>query len=291
METANDPPAQPFAQPLAQGARSFVEPAAVGGRPCVKKTFTDDKYGSAAAKWRRETAFYRAYGGIDVLPRLYDRGEDEYIVVSREKGVRHIDAVRSGELQADNAAVSYSYGQHAAKFLRHTSRVGECADAGVPAYGIDDIGRAGFAALEENPAYRLPELVRTLERLAGYAGAGGAWDTPMLSKSDWSSANMLVEGEAVSCIFDFDTAYRSTRLGFVGNIINSCLHLRWGEVRRGMAEDGTALPEVEDQIVAAQASMWLKVVPRQGGDGLIRWPPPDELLGKLRDLERQCAKD
>lgn len=272
---------------LVQGARSYVEPILLDGRPCVKKTFKTDQYGSAAAKWRKETAFYRAYGGIDVLPRLYASVEDLHIVVSREPGTRHIDAIRSGGLEADNVAVSYSYGLQAAKFLRHVRRTGAIPPSSIQRQGIDETGRAGIAALEKNPAYRLPALVRTLERLAGYGGAGGEWDEPMLTKSDWSSANMLVEDNAVTCIFDFDTTYRSTRLGFVGNIINSCLHLCWSEVRRGMTADGTALPDVEDQVVAAQASMWLKVVPRDNGP--IRWPSPDELLEKLRDLERKCG--
>lgn len=274
--------------PLVQGARSFVERLTIDQKEFVKKTFVDTRHGSAADKWHKEMAFYRTYGHLAIVPQLHSWKSEAHIIVERRPGIRHIEAVKAGMDQARQRAVSLSYGRAVAPFLQADSGPAGEPSPEVRRHSLQGIGRMGEEALKENTPYRRPGLTAVLDRLAAFEDPVDDWNLPMLTKSDWSSANMLIVGDRVTCIFDFDTAYLSTRLGFVGNIINSCLHLSWTSVRRGLEACGVALPSVEQQVLAAQASMWLKAMPDTQGE--IRWPSPTELEQKLADLERKCCE-
>ena len=109
---------------------------------------------------------------------------------------------------------------------------------------------------------------------------------PMMSKTDWSASNMLVDaGRAqVTCLYDFDTAYPGNRLTFLGDILCSVsLHLDWPAVRDGLTSAGVEMPPPKHLAAAAHFSRWQVQLARATPDDL-GWPGPARFGAHLEQL-------
>jgi len=272
--------------PLVQGARSTVELLCVDGIECIRKNFHDTKHGSGSVKWAREMAFYSAYGHIASLPRVVEATTGASIVMTRLPGKRHVDLVNNGLATEDNELISESYGRCASAFFIEGMASAFVIPPEIPEWDLHSIAARARTAIHQNRAYDTPYLESSLLGMESTSVDDAYWRSIALTKSDWSSANFLVDELNVSCIYDFDTAYGSTRIGLLGNIINSCLHLSRTHVRNGLSAAGVCIPPLSWQVAAAHASMWHKALPPLGNR--IEWLDPGLLEQKLRDLSHKC---
>ena len=264
---------------MKQGTRSSTEKFKYNGRTAVRKIY-NSKNDSPSDKASRELRFYRRYRHLDIIPELLDTDESTYIVLGFRRGRRHIDLIHEGLTDSQNRAISYAYGSRVAEFFHHADKGAlpptDTADV------IANLVRAGREAIQTDRRYDVAELRASLTKVES-AAADDAWADPMLGKFDWSSANMLIEDTVLTCLYDFDSSYLGTRLTFLGNIINSCLHLEWRQVRQGLEDHAVVLPSHDLADAAAHFSMWQKALASYRKTR-INWPPPREFVSKLRDL-------
>ena len=106
----------------------------------------------------------------------------------------------------------------------------------------------------------------------------------MMCKTDWSASNMLVQGDTVTCLYDFDTAYPGNRLTFLGDILcSTSVRLDWPAVREGLVSAGVAIPAPGDLAAASHFSRWQVQLARASHDDL-GWPGPAEFAAHLQRL-------
>jgi hypothetical protein len=113
----------------------------------------------------------------------------------------------------------------------------------------------------------------------------------MLSKTDFSSANLLVVDDRISCIYDFDTAHRVNRVLFLGNCLKNCFHptiprlLDWRLVKESLSASSDALPPDEVLCGASLFDLLDTTLERldRSGAPVISWPTADQFEHMARD--------
>ena len=108
------------------------------------------------------------------------------------------------------------------------------------------------------------------------------WLVLMISQPDFSSANLFIVGDEVSCIYDFDTACLVNRLIFIGNMLNSCLHLDWKLVKKGLVKKAGPLPP-DDLICGAALLIFLATALDRIRDRIIPWPDANQFEALVLD--------
>lgn len=196
----------PLSRALPQGNRSVVTLAADGGSVVKRYNSNGDPRGKCA----REVAFYRQYAGMGLLPPLLDAGDDWIRL-----GVVRADRLADRPVQ-DVSALTRSY----AKAL-----IGLFADAPAPNAGTLDACGARSARVTRDS---------TFEALVGYAAAGPpspiidairfslariVLTRDLLTKLDWNSTNIFVEGERVVRFIDFEQACLGTGEMLAGAVL------------------------------------------------------------------------
>ena len=260
---------------IAQGARSEARIETIEGRLCVTKRYNDYR-GSPKVKLARELAFYRAYAAVPILPKLVAWREPDTISVSHVAGERLIDVIESGARADAIRAVSANYGAVLAQFFELTGTPDETAARSHIAATVDRIN----AALKRHPRWLTPQTRHTLDGLDALADAA----PPMMCKTDWSASNMLVRGDTITCLYDFDTAYPGNRLTFLGDILGSAsIRLDWPAVRAGLTSAGVAMPPTERLAAAAHFSRW-QVQLARASDHDLGWPGAERFGAHLERL-------
>ena len=106
----------------------------------------------------------------------------------------------------------------------------------------------------------------------------------MMCKTDWSASNMLVRGDTVTCLYDFDTAYPGNGLTFLGDILRSAsLRLDWPAVRAGLIAAGVPMPAPGPLAAAALFSGW-QVQLARASDHDLGWPGAERFGAHLERL-------
>lgn len=272
---------------IEQGARSRVRRVTVDGVTCVEKRYNAHK-DEPAVKLARERAFYAAYEGLDVLPRVIawedpgSGGESPQgrLVITYVEGERLIDRVQ-GDVAIDVPSISRSYGRAVAALLQ------QGGEGSLEGPSLAEVAQRVAVALPQDESYRRDEMRASADALHRVLEAPSPWDEPRIAKVDWSASNMLVAGGKVVCLYDFDTAYAGTRLSFLGDVLRSTMrHLDWVATRRGLQEGGVGMPPPDLLAAAAHLSLW-QVALSSFHDGRFAWPPANEMatmLGRLTEL-------
>ena len=251
----------------------------IDGRRCVTKRYNAYR-DPPAVKLDRELAFYRAYAGVPILPKLVAHRVPDSITISHVPGERCIERIDSGEIDAEGISeVSRHYGTLLSQFF--ASR-GPAPGSGESNAHIAATIKRIAAVLDAHPNWRAPAITETLPGLDSLPHAG----PPMMCKTDWSASNMLVDaGSAqVTCLYDFDTAYPGNRLTFLGDILCSAsVRLDWPAIRDGLTSLGVAMPEPKHLAAAAHFSRWQVQLARATPDDL-GWPGPARFGAHLEQL-------
>ena len=227
-------------------------------------------------KLARELAFYRAYASVPILPRLVAHREPDTITVSHVAGERLIDLIESAADGTDIRAVSANYGVALSQFFNSQAVPDEGSAGACIAARVGDI----HAALRRHPRWGSAPVRHQLGALDRLAGAAPA----KMCKTDWSASNMLVQGDTVTCLYDFDTAYPGNRLTFLGDILcGASVHLDWPAVRGGLVSAGVPMPAPGDLAAAAHFSRWQVQLARASHDDL-GWPGPARFAAHLERL-------
>ena len=227
-------------------------------------------------KLARELAFYRAYASVPILPRLVAHREPDTITVSHVAGARLIDLIESGADATDIRAVSANYGVVLGQFFNSDAVPDGRSARSYIAAKVNQI----HAALDRLPRWRSAPVRHGLSSLGDLAKAA----PPMMCKTDWSASNMLVQGDTVTCLYDFDTAYPGNRLTFLGDILcSTSVRLDWAAVREGLVSAGVAIPAPGDLAAAAHFSRWQVQLARASQDDL-GWPGPAQFAAHLERL-------
>ena len=269
---------------ILQGARSTVHLVKVNGTLCVQKQYNDRK-APPAEKFARECAFYTHYDGLKVIPKFVSAIEPDTIIVTYVEGNRLIDLIKNQARDVDIRQISYHYGEGVSVFFNWPMSVSALE---VCKHTILSIIENVKLAINQDKRYKISEIEQSADHLSCLLEAGSWWSHPMMCKYDWSASNMLVKDNQVTCIFDFDTGYIGSRLTFLGNILNSCLHLHWPSVRAGLTMNGVDLPDLSLLVSAGHFSMW-QIALSSFVDGQFKWPSPEELCFKLQDLSEKAA--
>lgn len=276
-------PPQQNQLPIAQGARSGVRIALVDGSRCVVKQYNAHR-GQPADKLHRELAFYGAYANVPILPELIGHQEPDTITLRHVDGVRLIDRIESQALSdQDVREVSASYGEVLAQFFAPsaTAPSRKVAKSSIAAT-LSEID----AALKRHPAWQTAPIRADIPALRTLSDATPA----MWCKTDWSASNMLVDGNKVTCLYDFDTAYVGNRLTFLGDILcGASLHLDWPAIRAALASRGVPMPEPNCLAAAAQFGRWQVQLAREAPDDL-GWPGPERFGAHLEQLTRLAER-
>lgn len=134
--------------------------------------------------------------------------------------------------------------------------------------------------LTRHPRWLKRPTRRALDGLDALADAA----PPMMCKTDWSASNMLVQGDTVTCLYDFDTAYPGNRLTFLGDILGSAsIRLDWPAVRAGLTSAGVAMPAPERLAAAAHFSRW-QVQLARASEHDLGWPGAERFGAHLERL-------
>ena len=265
---------------VAQGARSEARIETIDGQRCVTKRYNDYR-GPPDVKLGRELAFYRAYAKVPILPKLVAHREPDTITVRHVDGERLIDVIESGAGTDGIRAVSANYGAVLGQFFQSHGSPDATAARSHIAETVDRIRDA----LTRHPGWLKGPIRRALDGLDALAGAG----PPMLCKTDWSASNMLVQGDTVTCLYDFDTAYPGNRLTFLGDILSSAsIRLDWPAVREGLTSAGVAMPAPERLASAAHFSRFQVQLARASRDD-FGWPGPEQFAAHLERLTTLAA--
>lgn len=265
---------------IAQGARSEARIETIDGQRCVTKRFNDYR-GPPDAKLARELAFYRAYANVPIIPKLVAHREPDTITVSHMDGERLIDVIESGAGTDVIRAVSANYGAVLGQFFESRSSPDETQARSYVAQTCERIQDAWA----RHPRWLKRPVCCALDGLAALADAA----PPMMCKTDWSASNMLVQGDAVTCLYDFDTAYPGNRLTFLGDILGSAsIRLDWPAVRDGLTSAGVAMPAPERLASAAHFSRFQVQLARASREDL-GWPGPAQFAAHLEVLTRLAA--
>lgn len=247
----------------------------IDGRRCVTKRYNAYR-DPPGVKLARELAFYRAYASVPIIPELVAHREPDTITVSHVAGERLIDLIESGAGTVDIHAVSANYGVVLSQFFRSHHVPDETATRSYVAAKVHEI----HAALRRHPRWESAAVRRGLNALHDLSRAG----PPMMCKTDWSASNMLVQGDTVTCLYDFDTAYPGNRLTFLGDILCSAsVRLDWRAVREGLVSAGIPMPARGDLAAAAHFSRWQVQLARASQDDL-GWPGPAQFAAHLERL-------
>ena len=247
----------------------------IDGRRCVTKRYNAYR-DPPDVKLARELAFYRAYASVPTLPKLVAHREPDTITVSHVAGERLIDLIESDADGPDIRAVSANYGVALGQFFSSQGVPDEGSAGSYIAAKVGDI----HAALRRHQRWESTPVRHGLSALGGLSQAG----PPMMCKTDWSASNMLVQGDAVTCLYDFDTAYPGNRLTFLGDILCSAsVRLDWPAVREGLASAGVPMPAPGDLAAAAHFSRWQVQLARASKDDL-GWPGPARFAAHLERL-------
>ena len=260
---------------IAQGARSEARIETIDGRLCVTKRYNDYR-GSPKVKLTRELAFYHAYAAVPILPKLVAYREPDTITVTHVAGKRLIDVIESGASADTIRAVSANYGVVLAQFFGSSESQDEAAARSHIAATVDRTN----ATLKRHPHWKSASVRRALAGLGALADAA----PPMMCKTDWSASNMLVRGDTITCLYDFDTAYPGNRLTFLGDILGSAsIRLDWPAVRAGLTSAGVAMPAPESLATAAHFSRW-QVQLARASDHDLGWPGAERFGDHLERL-------
>lgn len=205
------------------------------------------------------------------------------ITVSYVAGERLIDMIVPGADPTDIRAVSANYGAVLAQFLDSPGPPGEGPARAYIAGRVGDI----HAALRRCPRWQSAPVRRGLSALDELADAA----PPMMCKTDWSASNMLMQGDTVACLYDFDTAYIGNRLTFLGDILcSTSVRLDWPAVREGLVSAGVAMPASAHLAAAAHFSRWQVQLARASQDDL-GWPGPAQFAAHLERLTALARAD
>lgn len=268
---------------IPQGARSTVRTVTLDGAPCIEKRYNDRK-DPPAVKLDRERAFYAHYDGLDLIPRLVSFSEPDTVVVSRLEGHRLIDLIQSGTPDLDRSTISHDLGRQIHRFF--TWKVSDTAFLASGRAHIRTIIQQARDAAASDPSFQVPILEASLRDLDLVLNVEAEWMTPMACKVDWSAANTFVEDDAVTGLFDFDTAYPGTSLSFLGDVYRSCfLHLDPIGFLRGLVSAGMTLPSPDCLIAAASLSQW-QVALADFHDNRFGWLNAERMRMKLGEIRR-----
>ena len=225
---------------LQQGARSTVTRDLYHDIDCIHKVYNDQK-ADKRTKLKNELLFYQRYSELDIIPKFIATDEESIWVEYRD-GERHIDLVRAGIDLERNHQLSLDYGKKAAAFLTFDRQNPLQDPFDLPSYMTSIIDRFHEVKTHNARHFRVykDHLEAYLTRL--FLFNDPYWLAPMISKSDFSSSNLFISGNEVTCIYDFDTAYLVNRIIFMGDMLNSCLHLDWPLVKQGLIETSGPLP-------------------------------------------------
>ena len=247
----------------------------IAGRRCVTKRYNAYR-DKPDVKLARELAFYRAYASVPILPKLVAHREPDTITVSHVAGRRLIDLIESDADGTDIRAVSANYGVVLGQFFNSDGLPDIGAARWYVAGKVEDI----HAALRRHPRWASAAVRHGLNALDDLSRAG----PPMMCKTDWSASNMLVQGDTVTCLYDFDTAYPGNRLTFLGDILcSTSVRLDWPAVREGLVSAGVPMPAPGDLAAAAHFSRWQVQLARASQDDL-GWPGPAQFAAHLERL-------
>ena len=247
----------------------------IEGQRCVTKRYNAYR-DPPDVKLARELAFYRAYASVPILPKLVAHREPDTITVSHVAGERLIDLIESAADGTAIRAVSANYGVALGQFFNSQAVPDESSARSYVAAKVDDI----HAALTRHPRWESAPVRHGLSALEGIVGAA----PPMMCKTDWSASNMLVQGDTVTCLYDFDTAYPGNRLTFLGDILcSTSVRLDWPAVREGLVSAGVPMPAPGDLAAAAHFSRWQVQLARASQDDL-GWPGPAQFAAHLERL-------
>ena len=252
----------------------------IDGRRCVTKRYNAYR-DPPAVKLDRELAFYRAYAGVPILPKLVAHRVPDSITISHVPGERCIERIDSGDIDAEGISeVSRHYGILLSQFF---ASLGAAPGPGESAAHIAATIERIAAVLDAHPDWQAPAILATLPGLDSLSHVG-RHDV----QDDWSASNMLVEDDAgparVTCLFDFDTAYPGNRLTFLGDILCSAsVRLDWPAVRDGLTPAGVEMPPPKHLAAAAHFSRWQVQLARATPDDL-GWPGPARFGAHLEQL-------
>lgn len=271
---------------IKQGARSTVEFVNVDGVLCVQKRY-NERNNPPIVKLNKERAFYEYYDGLEVIPKLVSWKEPDTIVVEYCEGDRAIDLIRDEDKALDIEGFSRDYGEKAYAFFEWPLSESASEKEEARTTIISVIERVQ-AAIEEDIRYQIPVIERSAEGLYRLLEIEGYWAAPMMCKYDGSGANLLVKGDRLVSIIDFDTSYMGSRLTFLGSLVKDCLHLDWRFVRAGLAHKGLPFPNADLLAVGAHFNVW-QVYLDSFRDGRFGWAV-EAVRSRILELSDQASQ-